>query len=203
MCAAAGGVSGTAQTHPKFARNPFRLGVASGDPSSDGFVLWTCLATDPLNGGLPPHDIGVRWQVFANESATKPVREGHAVASAQLGHSVHVEIAGLQPDTWYWYRFSAGEDDSPLGRTRTAPPAGAAKPFRFVFVSCQNYEQGYFTAYDHISREDIDLVVHLGDYIYEKGAAKRRPSAPSSSTNGGHSGTVSPALLPVSARPDA
>jgi alkaline phosphatase D len=173
LAASAGVAAGVAQPRPKFRRNPFTLGVSSGDPSPDGFVLWTRLAPDALNGGgLGSEDVAVRWQVFADENAAKTVREGRTVASAGLAHSVHVEVAGLRPDTWYWYRFSAGEDDSPLGRTRTAPLAASARPFRFAFVSCQNYEHGYFTAFDHLSRENIELVIHLGDYIYEKGAGK-------------------------------
>ena len=95
------------------------------------------------------------------------------MASARLAHAVHVEVEGLPPDTWYWYRFSAGTEDSAVGRTRTAPALDDARPFRFAFVSCQNYEHGYFTAFDHLSRENVDLIVHLGDYIYEKGASDR------------------------------
>src|SRR5262249_32651136 len=169
--ASAGVAAAIAQTRPKFKRNPFTLGVSSGDPSPDGFVFWTRLAPEPLDGGgLATDDIEVRWQVFADQNAKKPVREGRAIASARLAHSIHVEVSGLQPERWFWYRFSAGQDDSPLGRTRTAPTGETARPFRFAFVSCQNYEQGYYTAYDHISHEDIELVIHLGDYIYEKGA---------------------------------
>src|SRR5215471_6382065 len=150
-CAAAGPSFGRPQARPKFGGHPFTLGVASGDPRPDGMVLWTRLSPDPLHGGgMGSEDVKVRWQVFADESAKKLVREGETRAAAKLAHSVHVEVSGLEPDRWYWYRFSAGSEDSPMGRTRTAPSENAARPFRFAFVSCQNYEHGYFTAYDHI-----------------------------------------------------
>ncbi len=103
---------------------------------------------------------------------------GSAVATRELGHSVHPEINGLDPDRWYFYRFRAGSAISPIGRTRTAPPAGAAiARMRFAFASCQSWSSGYFTAYDHMSREDLDLVVHLGDYIYERSWRQGRQGA--------------------------
>ena len=96
------------------------------------------------------------------------VKSGEAVATPQLGHSVHVEVDGLEPDRWYWYRFRAGDAVSPVGRARTTPsPSADPDSLRFAFASCQHYEQGYFTAYEHMAKDDLDLVVHLGDYIYE------------------------------------
>src|SRR5499426_869601 len=93
---------------PSFSTDPFTLGVASGDPLPDGVVLWTRLAPDPLNGGgMGTGDVKVRWQVFADEGAKRPVREGEALAAAKLAHSVHVEVKGLESDRWYWYRFTA------------------------------------------------------------------------------------------------
>jgi len=83
-------------------------------------------------------------------------------------HTVHAELAGLQPETEYWYRFKFGAAISPVGRTRTAPPAGSIPDvFRFAYASCQNYTNGYYTAYADLAVQDIELVVHLGDYIYE------------------------------------
>ena len=156
---------------------PFKLGVASGDPSPDGFVLWTRLAPDPLHGGgMPSEDVGVRWRVCSDQAMKTPVASGTATASKDWGHAVHVEVQGLQPNSTYWYQFDVGGEESPVGRTRTTP-AGHVMPdqLRFAFASCQHYETGYFTAYKHMAEEDLHAVVHLGDYIYEGGAAKNKP----------------------------
>ena len=149
--------------------DPFSLGVASGDPSSDGMVLWTRLAPDPLNGGgMPNAPVDVVWELAADEAFRRIVRRGRAMALPEWGHSVHVEVDGLQPDRWFWYRFRVGGDVSPTGRTRTLPAPGAdARRWRFAFASCQHFETGLYTAYSHMSREDLDLVFFLGDYIYE------------------------------------
>ncbi|MEZ5277066.1 MAG: alkaline phosphatase D family protein [Opitutaceae bacterium] len=148
----------------------FSLGVASGDPLSDGFVLWTRLAPRPNEpgGGMSPEPVEVSWEVAEDESMNRIVRKGIAVAEAAWAHSVHVEIAGLPSDRWFWYRFRAGPEVSPTGRTRTLPREGALpERLNFAFASCQKYEMGYYTAYEHMAREDLDLVVFLGDYIYE------------------------------------
>ncbi|MGH9754796.1 MAG: alkaline phosphatase D family protein [Blastocatellia bacterium] len=162
---------------PKFTADPFSLGVASGDPLPDGVVLWTRLAPDPLNGGgMPRRAVTVKWEIAADEQMKKIVRRGSAVASPELGHSVHVEAQGLEPARWYWYRFMAGSVVSPVGRTRTAPALNARLDrLRFAFASCQHYETGFFTAYKHMADEDLDLVAHLGDYIYEGAPAADRP----------------------------
>lgn len=164
---------GVVRRNVKFADNPFQLGVASGDPAPDGVVLWTRLAPRPLEGGgMPAEAVEVSWQVAEDEQMTKVVREGTTTATPQWAHAVHVEVDGLRPDRWYWYQFKAGAETSPKGRTRTMPAADTApERLRFAFASCQHFETGYFTAYEHMLREDLDLVVHLGDYIYE-GAAK-------------------------------
>jgi len=161
---------------PVFQADPFQLGVASGDPASDGVVLWTRLATDPLNGGgMPPEAIEVRWEVAADDSFRTIVQSGVEIATPQLGHSVHVELTGLKPDTWYWYRFHAGDAVSRIGRTRTMPATDVMpERLRFAFASCQHFESGYFTAYEHMAKEDLDLVLHLGDYIYEYGGMDNR-----------------------------
>ncbi|SIO46850.1 alkaline phosphatase D [Singulisphaera sp. GP187] len=161
---------GAVMRRATFAGNPFRLGVASGDPTSTGVVLWTRLATEPLipGGGLPPEAIEVQWEIADDEAMTKVVRRGTALATPQLGHSVHVEADGLKPDRWYWYRFRAGDVESPTARTRTMPaPAAQPDRLRFAFASCQHYETGLFTAYEHMVKDDLDLILHLGDYIYE------------------------------------
>ena len=153
---------------------PFTLGIASGDPSADGVVIWTRLAPDPLNGGgMSPEDVRVRWQVATDEAMSNVVRKGTATASKDWAHSVHVEVQGLQPDRTYWYQFQAAEEISPVGRTRTAPSGDVMLDrLRFAFASCQHYEHGYFTALEHMAQEDLHAVVHLGDYIYEGGPQK-------------------------------
>jgi alkaline phosphatase D len=111
----------------------------------------------------------VRWEVADDERFGRIVRRGSSLAPVQLGHSVHVEVSGLRPGREYWYRFIAGGQTSAVGRTRTAPAhGGAIDRLDFAFASCQNYEHGYFTAFRHLADEEIDFVVHLGDYIYER-----------------------------------
>jgi alkaline phosphatase D len=142
---------------------PFTLGVASGYPRPDGMVLWTRLI-----GSFGQAVIPVRWEVAADEAMRRVVASGIAEAHPDWAHSVHVEPKGLQPGRWYWYRFTAGGAQSPVGRTRTAPAGGeAAARLRFAFASCQQYEQGWFSAYRHIVADEPDLVAFLGDYIYE------------------------------------
>jgi alkaline phosphatase D len=147
----------------------FTLGVASGDPLPDGVVLWTRLAPYPLNGGgMPSQSVGVDWEVAADESFRRVVRRGKALASPAFAHSVHIDVRGLQPASWYWYRFRVGSELSPVGRTRTAPaPHASSRGLTFAFASCQNYEHGLFTSLSSMAKDELDLVVHLGDYIYE------------------------------------
>jgi len=162
---------------PRFSDYPFKLGVASGDPLPDDVVLWTRLAPDPLNGGgMPERKVPVQWQVATDEAFANVVREGATFARPELAHSVHVEVGGLQPAAEYFYRFRAGPELSPVGRTKTAPAFGAnVAGMSFAFVSCQQYEHGYFTAYRRMAeQENLDLVVHLGDYIYEYGPNQYR-----------------------------
>jgi len=154
---------------PTFAGPPFRLGVASGDPSPDGVVLWTRLAPVPLEGGgMPDEMVEVDWAVARDERMTEVVLDGTVVATPDTGHAVHVEVKGLESDRWYWYRFRSGSEVSRVGRTRTMPARGAqVDRLRIAFVSCQHYETGFFTAYRHMLEDDLDVVFHLGDYIYE------------------------------------
>jgi alkaline phosphatase D len=141
---------------------PFALGVASGYPSPSGIVLWTRLT------GVDPVPVALKWELAADEGFKSMVRSGEALAQPEWLHSVHVEVDGLEPERWYWYRFTAGDARSRVGRTRTSPPSGkVGGRMRFAFASCQQYEQGYFGAYRHIIADDPDLVVFLGDYIYE------------------------------------
>ena len=154
----------------RFDSYPFTLGVASGYPTSDGFVLWTRLAPRPLEpgGGLAPEPVPMRWEVAEDEGFTKGVVSRAEFPSHEWAHSVHAEVRGLAPDRWYFYRFLAGNAISPVGRTRTAPaPDALVSRLRFAFASCQHYEHGFFSAYRHMVADDLDLVVFLGDYIYE------------------------------------
>ncbi|QNA84803.1 alkaline phosphatase [Sphingomonas sp. So64.6b] len=148
----------------------FTLGVASGDPAADGVVLWTRLAPHPMegDGGMPPVAMPVRWQVAEDERFARIVRAGEAIAQPGWGHSVHVDVGGLRPARRYFYRFIAGGEVSPTGRTCTAPAAGATVDrLRLCFSSCQKYEAGYYAAYRHMVADDPDLILFLGDYIYE------------------------------------
>jgi alkaline phosphatase D len=145
-----------------FAQYPFSLGVASGYPTPTTVVLWTRLMDVAVPAAVP-----VRWEVFGDEALRTLVASGETAADPAWAHSVHLEVQGLEPGRWYWYRFSAGGAQSPIGRTRTAPAAGEATALRFAFGSCQQYEQGYFGAYRHIVADAPDLVAFLGDYIYE------------------------------------
>ncbi|MBL8473382.1 MAG: alkaline phosphatase D family protein [Rhodocyclaceae bacterium] len=157
---------------PKWQHDPFALGVASGSPRADGVVLWTRLVAPGAElGQLLPHGpLAVGWEVAADKSFDRIIASGNAVAVPELAHSVHVELRGLAPDRWYWYRFRCGSAQSSSGRTRTLPAADSRpERLRFAFASCQNYERGHYGAYRHMARENLDLVVFLGDYIYEYG----------------------------------
>ena len=153
----------------KLDKDPFTLGVASGDPLPDAVMLWTRLAVDPLKGGgMGTAPIDVEWQIARDEAMKDVVRTGTVPAIAELAHSVHVDATGLEADRTYWYRFRAGGVESPIGRTRTAPGAGSSPAaLRFAVASCQNYTQGYYTAHAALANEDLHAIVFLGDYIYE------------------------------------
>jgi alkaline phosphatase D len=149
--------------------SPFALGVASGDPVPDGAVIWTRLVLDPVTGGELPRDpIDVRWEVALDDSFRKIVRQGSERAEVDLAHSIHADPTGLQPRTDYYYRFLAGGAVSPTGRLRTAPEVDATVDrLDFGFASCANWEHGFFAAYRDLAAQDLDVVLFLGDYIYE------------------------------------
>ncbi|MFD7320975.1 alkaline phosphatase D family protein [Streptomyces sp. NPDC059875] len=167
----AAGTASAAELNPgRITENPFTLGVASGDPLPGSVLLWTRLAPRPFesDGGLPRSRVAVRWELAHDERFTRTVRRGQVTAHPEFQHSVHVEIDHLDPDRVYFYRFRVGDWISPVGRTRTAPAAGARiSELTLAAVSCQAYHDGYFTAYGHLAREDVDVVFHLGDYLYE------------------------------------
>jgi alkaline phosphatase D len=161
-------------TNPKFSTNPFTLGVASGDPSPDGFVIWTKIAPSPLElgAGLPRRSFEVDWEIARDESMREVVRKGKAVARPELGHAVHAEIDGLDPSREYFYRFNVGGEQSRIGRVKTLPHLGTPmSELRFAAAGCQKYEDGYFTAWRYLAAERLDFVFHYGDYIYEYNTA--------------------------------
>lgn len=162
-------------TRSRIQADPFTLGVASGDPRSDRCVIWTRLAPAPFQpqGGMDGRRTPVRWEVAHDEAFTQVVRSGRYIAAPELGFSVHVDVEGLEADRWYFYRFMIDQGPSPIGRLRTTPGAGATTPLRLGVASCQHYEQGLFTAFEHMADEEFDLVAHLGDYIYEYAAQDR------------------------------
>ncbi|MFF5989509.1 alkaline phosphatase D family protein [Prauserella flavalba] len=164
---------------PALKANPFSLGVASGDPLPGGVVLWTRVAPDPFaadgSGGMPAKPVRVEYEVAVDERFRGVVRRGSVVATPELGHSVHPEVHGLAPDREYFYRFRTGGEISMTGRTRTTPAVWSnPRELNFAFASCQAWQDGYYTAYEHMAREDLDLVVHLGDYLYEYSVANNR-----------------------------
>jgi alkaline phosphatase D len=150
---------------------PFSLGVASGSPQPDSIVLWTRILPDPLDARSSPlQAVEVKWEVAEDEAFRQIAAKGTATALPELAHSVHVDVTGLRPGRWYWYRFMTGDAVSPVARTRTAPPADAMPAaLRFAFASCQHWEFGEYGAHRHIAHAAPDLVAFLGDYIYEWG----------------------------------
>jgi alkaline phosphatase D len=150
---------------------PFSLGVASGSPLPNAVIIWTRILHDPLNAAaMPALAFSVRWEMAEDEHFRRIVAKGTASAPPELAHSVHVDVTGLQPDRWYWYRFMLGDAVSPTGRTRTAPAAGAMpSTLKLAVASCQHWEFGTYAAHRHIAAAAPDLVAFLGDYIYEWG----------------------------------
>ncbi|WP_293675980.1 alkaline phosphatase D family protein [uncultured Phenylobacterium sp.] len=160
--------------------DPFRLGVASGEPAPDGMVLWTRLAPQPhdMGAGMTSAPVAVSWEIAEDPQLKRTAARGRAIAVVDAGHSVHVEVAGLKPDREYWYRFTALGHASPIGRTRTAPAAGASvQRLRLAYGSCQKYSAGHYTAHAALAKDDLDLVLFLGDYIYEEAHTGKGPRA--------------------------
>lgn len=172
-------------------RNLFPLGVASGSPSADGFVLWTRVLDGPVPGTVAPGaetplegPVTVHWQVAHDEAFRQVVRSGQATALPSLGHSVHVEVRGLPSDRWYFYRFMHGDAVTPVARVRTFPaPDAMVNKMRLAFASCQRWEQGHYAGYRHMLQEDLDVVLFLGDYIYEYAMPTKPPARPLARTH--------------------
>ena len=149
--------------HARAADAPrFALGVASGQPRPDGMVLWTRLTGPDL-----PDSVPVQWELAHDEAFTQIAARGVEVAQAESAHSVHAEPGGLAPGRVWWYRFSALGDRSTTGRTRTAPAPQSTATLRFAIASCQRWEYGHYAAWRDITASDPDLIMFLGDYIYE------------------------------------
>ncbi|WP_245876379.1 alkaline phosphatase D family protein [Caldimonas caldifontis] len=155
---------------PRFTDDPFTLGVASGMPRPDGVVLWTRLAPQPLEtgGGMPPVAVKLQWELADDEHFGQVRQRGEVWTGPERAHAVHVDVKGLPPGRVYHYRFHCGGATSPVGRTRTAPPDDAEVGLlRLALASCQHYEQGHFVAHREIARQDLDVVLFVGDYLYE------------------------------------
>ena len=157
------------RSYPDSWANPFTLGVASGDPTSDGVVLWTRLAPYPLNGG----DLGISEDIdltieISTDASFSSITTLQAVAEARYAHSAHVEVTDLQPSNTYYYRFKAGKY-SASGKTKTAPAKSSIpSAVNLAVLNCADWRQGFFGVYKRIAEDaDLDLVIHLGDYIYE------------------------------------
>ena len=175
----AGAVAGCADksqplTSPsELSTNTFAHGVASGDPAPGSMVLWTRIA--PFDQTATA-EVYVTWEVARDEAFSDFVAKGDATARPAADWTVKVEASGLPSGETLYYRFKAGDQISPIGRTRTLPK-GSLESLRLAVVSCANWQHGFFNAYDHVLRQDdFDVVIHLGDYLYEygtKGIGKR------------------------------
>ena len=168
-CAIPGLAAGAGTRLRSLPNNPFTLGVASGDPTPDSIVLWTKLDSAVVSqANASELGIEVDFEISDSPNFTTIRRKGTVVALPEMSHSVHAEIRGLEPAREYYFRWMVAGENSTTGRAKTAPAAYAeVDNFNFAFASCQQYEQGFFTAYQHMAQEDLDLIVHLGDYIYE------------------------------------
>lgn len=144
---------------------PFYHGVASGDPTPSAVIIWTRV-TPEVDG-----PVEVTWRIGSDAQFTDTLQEGTIITGPDVDYTVKVDVGGLQPGTWYYYEFHALGRNSQVGRTKTAP-SGGVDQLRFAVVSCSNYPVGYFNVYEKIyERNDVDAVLHLGDYIYEGGGS--------------------------------
>jgi alkaline phosphatase D len=167
--AATGALAPAFVRHARAADVPrFALGVASGQPRPQGMVLWTRLSGPEL-----PAQVEVGWELAEDEAFTRIAARGTEQALAADAHAVHAEPGGLQPARAYWYRFTALGQRSTTGRTHTAPaPDSVVRQLDFAIASCQRYDVGHYAAWGHAAREELDLLVFLGDYIYEYPSAR-------------------------------
>ena len=174
---------GRAAARVRLQADPFTLGVASGSPRPNSVVLWTRLLPQPrLPGeGLPAGPVPVAWEWADDAGFTRGVRRGEVLAHPDRGHAVHVRVEGLPPGRSGHYRFRVGDATSPVGRSRTAPgPQDEVARLRMAVASCQNYQHGRYAAHRDLAAQDLDLVLFLGDYIYDnhrRGASRARNGA--------------------------
>ena len=152
---------------------PFYHGVASGDPLSDRVIIWTRVTTNAAS-------VNVSWQMALDTGFTQIVQNGSFTTDASRDYTVKVDVSGLQPNSWYYYRFETGGIRSITGRTKTAS-VGSSNNLRFAVLACSNYQSGYFNAYrDIVTKNEVDAVIHLGDYYYEYGTGDFDPNTDSS-----------------------
>ena len=143
--------------------DPFRHGVASGDPLHDRVVIWTRVTPSE------EETVDVTWQVARDPDFEDVAAKGTTATDSATDYTVHVDVTGLSPSSTYYFRFDALGTRSPVGRTKTGPE-GACEHLRLAVVSCAKYTAGYFNVYARLAeRDDLDLVLHVGDYIYEYG----------------------------------
>jgi len=171
-----GGTSGSGRGDPPDPPDlpgaPFRLGVASGDPTPRSAILWTRLAPQPLaGGGMPDRRVPVIWEVARSNSFDEIVSSGWTFAQPRTAHSIHVDPGDLEPATTYFYRFRVGDQwQSPVGRTRTLPaPDASPERLRLGLCCCQDWRDGEYNAHSKMAEEELDAAVFVGDYIYEDG----------------------------------
>ena len=151
-------------------RKFFQHGIASGDPLPDAVLIWTRVTPNhrakPGSGKGPR--AAVRWEVATDKRFRRVVRRGTFETGPSRDHTVKVDVTGLKPETWYYYRFHYQAGTSRVGRTRTAPsPNATPDHLRFGVVSCANWQAGWFTAYRGLARRtDLPAVPHLGAYLY-------------------------------------
>jgi alkaline phosphatase D len=165
---------------PRFGDNPFTLGVAAGDPTAHGIVLWTRLAPEPADpAALGRRGVPVGWRVATDSRMRQVGARGVALASAELAHAVHVEVDGLRSGRDYFYQFNVRSEEGAVGHFRTAPRAHElVSHLRFAFATCQDWPSGHYTAYRDMLQHDLDLVLHLGDYTYEYRIDETRRGVP-------------------------
>ncbi|WP_445403752.1 alkaline phosphatase D family protein [Acinetobacter vivianii] len=141
----------------------FEHGVASGDPLKDRVILWTRLTPNDSSARLQ-----VTWQIALDDQFKQIVKTDKVTTAASQDFTVKVDATGLIPDQSYFYRFIFGDKISPVGRTKTLPTS--TSKVSFAVCSCSNYPAGYFYVYREMAKQNVDVIIHLGDYIYEYGA---------------------------------
>jgi alkaline phosphatase D len=142
----------------------FDFGVASGDPLSDSVILWTHAKFQELTD-----PVFLTWQVATDLEFSNLIASGSGQSSSDTGYTYKLDAKGLQPNQSYFYRFKAGQYSSPIGKTKTLP-IGAVNDVKLAVLSCSNYPAGFFNVYSEVAKSDVDVAIHLGDYIYEYAA---------------------------------